>query len=106
MSQRNLIIITKIILFYSIFVVAMKLIYMVKQYSGISNDLEEEVILPLIYAQFLLLAPFIALGAFAFLQNKKNQYSWIFVFVAAVTIIALRVYELQVVQYLQESFRS
>ena len=79
MSFRNLVIITKIILFYSIFFVGMKLFIILQGAWLIPN--------------LILLLPFVILVMIAGYMVKAKSYSWFFVFIGAAIIILMRIYE-------------
>ena len=87
MSHRNLIIITKIILFYSIFFILMKAVIIFQGAWIVPN--------------LVLMLPFLILAAIAGFQVKQEKYSWIFVLVGAVVIILTRIYETELAFWLQ-----
>ena len=87
MSHRNLVIITKIILFYSIFFIFMKAVIIFQGAWLIPN--------------LLLMLPFLILVAIAGFQVKQEKYSWIFVFVGSAVIILTRIYETELAYWLQ-----
>lgn len=88
MSERNLVILTKIILFYSIFFIGMKIVVMFQGAWLIPN--------------MLLALPFLILALISGIMVWKKTYSWILVFVGAATIILIRIYETQLVVWLQQ----
>lgn len=88
MSYRNLVILTKIILIYSIFFVVMKTVII---FGGAW-------LLP----NLLLMIPYLILGAIAALQIKGENYSWWFVGTGAAVIILTRVYETQFAVWVQQ----
>ena len=88
MSQRNLIIITKIILFYSIFFVGLKLFVIFSGGWPIPN--------------LLLMLPFALLAIISGVMVKKESYSWFFVAIGALIIILMRIYETRLTFWLQE----
>ena len=88
MSHRNLVIITKIILFYSIFYIFMKIVILFQDAWLVPN--------------LLLMVPFLLLGIIAGWQVKKEKYSWIFVFVGAAVVILTRIYETRISYWIQE----
>ncbi len=92
MSQRNLIIITKIILFYSIFFVGLKLFVVFSGGWPIPN--------------LLIALPFFILAIISGIMVKKENYSWFFVAVGAAVIILMRIYETQWVYWLQQQVGS
>ena len=90
MSRRNLIILTKIILFYSLFYILMKFIFIVKGYW--------------LFPNIVLMLPFIGLAIISGFQVKKERYSWLFVGIGAAVIILTRVFEAELVLWLHNSF--
>ncbi|MGB7842527.1 MAG: hypothetical protein WBL21_07040 [Salinimicrobium sp.] len=86
MSRRNLIILTKIILFYSLFYILMKFIFIFKGYWLLPN--------------LILMLPFAILAAVSGWQVKNERFSWLFVAIGAAAIILTRVYESQIVMWL------
>ena len=92
MSQRNLIILTKIILFYSIFFVGLK-IFVISGGGWLVPNL-------------LLALPFLLLAVVSGIMVKKENYSWFFVAVGAAVIILMRIYETQWVYWLQQQVSS
>lgn len=86
MSHRNLVILTKIILFYSLFYILMKFIFIFQGYW--------------LFPNLVLMLPFIGLAIISGLQVKKEQYSWLFVAIGAALIILIRVYEADLVLWL------
>ena len=90
MSRRNLIILTKIILFYSLFYILMKFIFIFTGYW--------------LFPNLVLLLPFLILAAISGFQVKKHQYSWIFVGIGAAVIILTRIFEADLVLWLHNSF--
>ena len=78
-AQRNLEIITKIILFYSLFYIFMKAVVIFQGAWLIPN--------------LVLMLPFLVLGTISGIQVKRKAYSWFFVAAGAVVIILVRVYE-------------
>ena len=99
MLQRNQIIVTKIILFYSIFVLVMKGIFLLDQYFSDQNLSEA-----LVFAHLILSIPFVLLGIFGFFSVKKENYSWIYVAIGVIIIITMRIYEIDLIKYLRELF--
>lgn len=79
MSYRNLVILTKIILFYSLFFIFMKGVILFQGAWVIPN--------------LVLMVPFIILSLIAGWQVKQKKYSWIFVGVGVIVIILTRIYE-------------
>lgn len=88
MTQRNLIIITKIILFYSIFFIGVKLFVLFQGAWIIPN--------------LLLAFPFLILALIAGYLGKTKNYSWTFVALGAVIIILIRILESRLVHWIQE----
>ena len=88
MSHRNLVILTKIILFYSIFFIFMKAVILFQGAWLIPN--------------LVLMLPFAILALLAGRQIKMENYSWFFVAVGAATIILIRVYETELAFWLQQ----
>ena len=89
MSHRNLVILTKIILFYSIFYVAMKLGVVIFGNAWPVPNL-------------LLSLPYVILALISWWQVKQEKFSWIFVFLGAAVIILTRVYETQFSLWVQQ----
>lgn len=79
MSQRNLVILTKIILIYSIFFIFMKAVVIFGSAWLVPN--------------LLLMLPFLILGTVAGIQIKREKYSWWLVGIGAAAIIIIRVNE-------------
>ena len=92
MSQRNLVILTKIILFYSLFFIFMKLVVI---FRG-----------AWLVPALVLMIPYVILGAVAGLQVKRESYSWGFVAVGAAVIILTRIYESEFAFWLQQEVIS
>ena len=88
MSYRNLVILTKIILFYSIFYIIMKAIAIFGGAWLVPN--------------LLLMIPFLILGIISGLQVKKEQYSWWFVGIGAAVIILVRIFEAEFAFWVQQ----
>lgn len=88
MSHRNLVILTKIILFYSIFFIIMKAFIIVRGAWPMPN--------------LLLMIPYVVLGIIAALQVKREQYSWIYVAIGAAVIILTRIYETRFAIWVQQ----
>ncbi len=89
MSQRNLIILTKIILFYSIFYVFMKLVVVLFGEAWPVPNL-------------LLSLPYVILALISWWQIKQEKFSWLFVFIGAAVIILTRVYEREFAVWMQQ----
>lgn len=104
MTQRHLIVITKVILFYSIFVLVMKMIFLFQQYYTISNALQADHFNALALAQSVLMLPFLVLAIAAYFINRNKTYNWIFVLVGAAVIIGIRAFEIRMLEYLQNYF--
>lgn len=92
MSQRNLVIITKIILIYSIFFIVMKLVIIFGGAWLVPN--------------LLLIIPFLILGIISAIQVKRENYSWWFVGIGAAVIILTRIYESQFSVWVQQQVTS
>ncbi|MGB7784560.1 MAG: hypothetical protein WBL27_00535 [Salinimicrobium sp.] len=90
MSRRNLIILTKIILFYSLFYILMKFIFIFKGYWLLPN--------------LVLMLPFLGLAVISGFQVKNERYSWLFVGIGAALIILTRIFEAELVLWLHNSF--
>ena len=88
MSHRNLVILTKIILFYSIFYIIMKVIAIFGGAWLIPN--------------LLLMIPFLILGIISGFQVKRENYSWWFVGIGAAVIILTRIYESEFAVWVQQ----
>ncbi|NJW51713.1 hypothetical protein [Salinimicrobium oceani] len=88
MSQRNLVILTKIILFYSIFYILMKAIALFGGAWLVPN--------------LLLMLPYLLLGSIAWILVRREQYSWWFVGIGAAVIILTRIYEAQFSLWVQQ----
>ncbi|WP_037325168.1 hypothetical protein [Salinimicrobium terrae] len=92
MSHRNLVIITKIILIYSIFFIVMKLVIIFGGAWLVPN--------------LVLMLPFLILGIISGIQVKREKYSWWFVGIGAAVIILTRVYETQLAVWIQQQVMS
>ncbi|MHA6281183.1 hypothetical protein ACXYMT_13460 [Salinimicrobium sp. CAU 1759] len=88
MSHRNLVILTKIILIYSIFFIVMKAVII---FGGAW-------LLP----NLLLMIPYLILGVIAIILVKHESYSWWFVGIGILMIIITRVYETQFAVWIQQ----
>ena len=88
MSHRNLVILTKIILIYSIFFIVMKTVIIFGGAWPMPN--------------LLLMIPYLILGIIAAMQLKRENYSWWFVGIGAAVIILTRVYETQFAVWVQQ----
>ena len=88
MSHRNLVILTKIILFYSIFYIIMKAVVIFGGAWLVPN--------------LLLMLPFLILGIISGIRVKRENYSWWFVGIGATVIILTRIYETQLAIYIQQ----
>ena len=88
MSYRNLVIITKIILFYSLFYIVMKLIAIFGGAWPIPN--------------LILTIPYLILGAIGWMHLKRDTYSWWYVAAGAAVIILTRIYETQLAFWIQQ----
>ena len=92
MSHRNLVILTKIILFYSIFYIIMKAVVIFGGAWLVPN--------------LLLMLPFLILGIISGIQVKKENYSWWFVGIGAAVIILTRIYETQITIWIQQQLAN
>lgn len=92
MSHRNLVILTKIILFYSLFFIFMKAVILFQGAWLIPN--------------LILMLPFIILAALSWFQVKNDNYSWFFVAIGAAVIILTRIYETRLAFWIQEQVIS
>lgn len=92
MSHRNLVILTKIILIYSIFFIVMKTVIIFGGAWLIPN--------------LLLMVPFLVLGVMAAIQVKRESYSWWFVGIGAAVIILARIYETSFSVWVQQQLVS
>lgn len=88
MTERNLIIITKIILIYSIFFIGMKTVILFQGAWLIPN--------------LLLMIPFVIFALIAGIMIKKKNYSWIFAVAGTLLIILVRAYETRLVVWFQQ----
>lgn len=90
MTQKNLIIITKIITYYSFFYIAVKLYGI---YTGMW-------FLP----NAVIMGVLSILGLVGWFIIRSKKYNWPFTIAGAALIILLRVYETRLVNYLYEHF--
>lgn len=88
MSHRNLIIITKIVLFYSLFYVVMKAIVI---FGG-----------AWIVPNLLLMVPYLILAGIGWMHLKRETYSWWYVGIGAAVIILTRIYERDLAVWIQQ----
>lgn len=92
MSQRNLVILTKIILFYSIFFIFMKMVIIFKGAWLVPN--------------LILIFPFLILALVSAWQVKKSSgYSWIFVLFGAAVIVVVRIYEARFSYWIEQQIQ-
>ncbi|SKB68158.1 hypothetical protein SAMN05660776_2531 [Salegentibacter holothuriorum] len=92
MKQRNLkALISKIILFYSVFYGAMKII------AVLFNDAW-----PL--SNLIMAIPFVIFAAVGGLMLKHDTYSWVYVAAGVIVISIVRYYEIQWLQQLHQYF--
>lgn len=92
MQNRNLkALISKIILFYSIFYVVMKLIAIVVQEAWLWPNL-------------ILALPYVIFAAVGWVMLKKNEFSWIYVIAGVIVISIIRYYEMDWQVQLHEYF--
>lgn len=89
MSQRNLVILTKIILFYSIFYIFMKAVVVIFGEAWAVPNI-------------LLSLPYVILALISWWQVKQEEFSWLFVFIGAAVIILTRIYETQFAIWVQQ----
>lgn len=89
MSHRNLVILTKIILFYSIFYVFMKLVVVLFGDAWPVPNL-------------LLSLPYVILALVSWWQVKQEKFSWLFVVIGAAVIILTRIYEREFSVWMQQ----
>lgn len=89
-KKRTKIIVGRIIYFYSIFYVLIRI------FSGFQND----TFLP----HFLIAIPFIALASIGFTFEKNKNYSWIYVIIGVVLISVIRFYEQELFTYFLKLF--
>lgn len=87
-TDKNLSIITKIILFYSIFYVGMKLFIILQGAWLIPN--------------LVLCVPFIVFAVVSGIMVKNAQYSWPFNVFAIIVTIAVRIYETRLTMWIQD----
>lgn len=87
-TDKNLSIIAKIILFYSIFFVGIKL-FIIFQGAWLIPNL-------------VLCIPFIVFAVVSGIMVKNAQYSWLFNVFAIIVIIAVRIYETQLTMWVQD----
>lgn len=88
MSHRNLVILTKIILIYSIFFIVMKSFII---FNG-----------AWLMPNLVLMIPYVILGIIAGIQVKRENYSWWLVGIGAAVIILTRIYETSFSVWLQQ----
>lgn len=93
MKDRNLkALVSKIILFYSVFYVVMKIIAIL---------FEDVWVMP----NLILTIPYIIFAVFGYFMVKKNQYSWIYVISGVVVISLVRYYEMDWLVGMNDYFR-
>lgn len=88
MSHRNLVIITKIILFYSLFYILMKAISIIGGAWAVPN--------------LLLMVPYLILAAIGWMHVKRETYSWWYVGIGSTVIVLTRIYESQFAVWMQQ----
>jgi cellulose synthase/poly-beta-1,6-N-acetylglucosamine synthase-like glycosyltransferase len=88
MSQRNLVILTRIILFYSLFYIFLKLFIIFR--GG------------WLWPNIILTIPFILLFFLALWLVRSKNFSWLFVVLGAAVIILIRIYESQLAFWLYQ----
>ena len=89
MPHKNLVILTKIILFYSLFYIFMKVVVVLFGDAWPVPNL-------------LLSLPYVILALISWWQVKQEKFSWLFVFIGGAVIILTRVYEAQFSLWVQE----
>lgn len=89
-SQRYLVLITKIIFFYSIFYVVMKVIAMFQGAWVVPN--------------LILSLPYLAFAVVGGFMVKKDSYHWAYVIAGAILISIVRYYEQEWMVQLHEYF--
>ncbi|MDT0643521.1 hypothetical protein RM553_11820 [Zunongwangia sp. F363] len=90
MSRRNLIIISKVIFFYSIFYIIMKLIAI---FQGAWAD-----------ANLILCLPFAALATWGGFCLKRNKFTWVYAIAGAILIGSIRYFEKDLMIFLHNQF--
>ncbi|WP_340199252.1 hypothetical protein [Ascidiimonas sp. W6] len=90
MSQRNLIIITKIVAFYCLFYIGVKLYGI---YTGMW-------FLP----NLIIVGILSVFGIAGWLIIRSKKYNWPFAIIGAIVIVLLRIYEIRLINYLYENF--
>ena len=78
-----------IVYFYCVFFVIMKIIAI---FQG-----------AVLKPNAIIALPFIGLGIWGFLQRKQQTFSWIYIILGVLIISVLRYYELDLIQYLQNT---
>lgn len=91
MARKYLEILTKLIFFYSLFYIVMKIIAILFQNLWAIPNL-------------ILTLPYILFAAIGGLLIKKKRYSWIYVIIGALVISLIRYYEAEWVVRLHETF--
>ncbi|SDL52121.1 hypothetical protein SAMN04488034_105155 [Salinimicrobium catena] len=89
MSHRNLVILTKIVLFYSLFYVLLKAIVLIFGNAWLVPNL-------------LLMLPYLVLAVIGWLLVKKENYTWFYVAAGAAVIILTRIFETQFSVWVQQ----
>lgn len=84
-KERTKMIVCRVIYFYSLFYVIMKIIAMFKGYDFISN--------------LMVTLPLVILAVIGFRMEKLKRYSWLYVIVGIIVISTLRYYELDLLRY-------
>lgn len=87
-SESNRIVLTKIMLIYSIFYVIMKIV-------AIING-------AWLWVNLVLCLPFVILALWGFLSIKKNTTTWLYVIVGILVISVIRYYEANLMIWLHE----
>lgn len=91
MAKKNLIIISKIIFFYSLFYMVMKLIAILFQNAWAVPNL-------------ILAFPFFIFAVIGGIMIKKDSYSWVYVVTGVLIISIIRYYESRWILLLHEYF--
>lgn len=89
MSHRNLVILTKIVLYYSLFYVLLKAIVLIFGNAWLVPNV-------------LLMLPYLLLAGIGWWEVKKQEYSWFYVVAGAAVIILTRIYETQFSVWVQQ----
>lgn len=94
MPKRNLkVLLSKIILFYSVFFVVMKLIAVIFQDAWPIPNL-------------VLAIPFLVFALIGANMMKQDKYSWVYVIAGVIVISVIRYYEMEWIVEMQQYFSS